>query len=71
MARLTRSAALDILQRCAISPGANYFTLSGETVMTLLREADAYGYRRPRSARGSRGRCFHEFVQRVASRKGG
>lgn len=68
MARLAPSDANDILQRCGIVIGQDFHTLNTSTVEALLIEADKRGYRKPSNANGSRGRYFHEYVQRVAAR---
>jgi len=69
MARMNRHAAHDILQRCKVPKGSGYHELSSSQVEALIAEADAYGYQKPKNANGSRGRYFHAFVERVASRE--
>lgn len=68
MARLDRFRAHDILRRCKVLPGADFHALDSATVESLIREADAIGYRKPRNANGSRARYFHAYVQRAAAR---
>jgi hypothetical protein len=69
MARLTRSEARDILQRCKVAIGSDFHRLDSETVERLLSEADARGYRKPKNANGSRGRYFHAYVDRTAEKE--
>lgn len=61
---MTRQEALNILARCEISAGTDFFTLSSSTIDRLLSEADAVKYRKPKNANGSRGRYFYAFVTR-------
>lgn len=66
---MTRDEAHDVLQRCKIVAGANFFTLSAREVSALLREADKVKYRQPKNANGSRGRYFYARVCRALDRK--
>lgn len=66
---MNKQDAIDILHRAGIPRGGNFFALRQSDVSALLAEADAVKYRLPRNANGSRGRYFHDFVQRVAARK--
>jgi hypothetical protein len=60
--------AAEILHRCHVPIGADFHTLSSSQVEALLVEADKHKYRKPRNANGSRGRYFHEMLQRRAKR---
>lgn len=42
----------------------NFYMLSVAEVCDVLAQADAYGYRKPRNANGSRARYFFAYVQR-------
>lgn len=64
--RITPARAREILAQC---PG-DFHALRSLQVAALLVEADAAGYRAPRNANGSRGRCFHAYLVRLAARKG-
>lgn len=68
MARLDRSAAWDILARAHVPLAHNFHALRSEQVEALLSEADAYGYRAPKNANGSRARYFHAYVVRAAEK---
>lgn len=54
---------------CKVPVGADFHTLSTEQVEMLLVEANVWKYRKPRNANGSRGRYFHDYMQRLAARK--
>lgn len=72
MARLTRSDAAEILSRLGVSyddARRDFHTLPASAVESLLREARAVGYRRPKNANGSRARYFHAYLVRVAARE--
>lgn len=58
--------ARDILQACAVERGADFHRLASEQVDALLIHADLVKYRKPRGANGSRGRYFHDMLQRRA-----
>lgn len=55
-----------VLLACAIPIGADFHTLNTSTVESLLYWADHYKYRKPKNANGSRGRYFHDLMQRRA-----
>ena len=65
---MDKQTARDILSACHIPLDANFYALSSGEVEELLTYADAHKYRKPKNANGSRGRYFHAFVQRVASK---
>lgn len=69
MARLDRTRAREILRDCRAPVGGDFHALPSSTVEALLGEADAFGYRKPRNANGSRGRYWHDHLQRVARRE--
>lgn len=63
-----RAAARAILSRCNVPVGANFFVLTNAQVVDLLAEADIAKYRKPANANGSRGRYYHDKLQREAQR---
>lgn len=63
--RLT--SASELLQSCGIQIGANFHALKSEQVDALLELAKFYRYRKPKNATGSRARCYHARLQRLAS----
>jgi hypothetical protein len=66
---MTKYDAAELLRRAGVTPGADFCTLRSDQVCALLAEADLVKYRKPKNANGSRGRYFHEFLQRVARRE--
>ena len=66
--RLSRDNARSILQNCHVPLGGNFHALRSETVAALLDWADKRGYRKPSNANGSRGRYWHDYLQRAARR---
>ncbi len=64
--RYERTNAIAALQLCGVAIGQDFFTLRAEQVGCLLDEADRSGYRKPKNANGSRGRYFHDLLQRRA-----
>jgi hypothetical protein len=61
-----RSNAREVLRGARIALGQDYHTLSSEQVDSILVEADRVKYRKPPNANGSRGRYFHDLLQRRA-----
>lgn len=61
-----REHARDVLRACGIERGADFFTLSAAAVEALLAHADRDKYRKPKTANGSRGRYYHDRMQRHA-----
>ena len=66
---IDRLTAIEHLQRAGIPTDANFFTLSSSQVAALVERADMVKYRTPKNANGSRGRCFHEYLQRRINAK--
>ena len=69
MAKLTQEAAREILRRCGAEARYDFHALHSDIVARIIAEADAYGYRAPRNANGSRARYFHAHLVRTAQRK--
>lgn len=59
--------AREALRSAKVALGQNFHTLSSEQVEALLVEADRVKYRKPKNANGSRGRYFHDLLQRRAA----
>lgn len=67
--RIDRQRARDILSRCHAPLGTDFHALRTWQVDSIVSEADAYGYRKPRNANGSRARYFHAYLVRAANRE--
>lgn len=65
---LSPEIACDILRRCNVPIGADFHSLKFDAIAALLLEADRLSYRAPAGANGSRGRYWHDRLQRLASR---
>lgn len=65
---MTPDDARDTLRNCRILLGSDFHALPSDAVERLLERADAWKYRKPRNANGSRARYFHAYLQRLASR---
>jgi hypothetical protein len=66
MAMIDRALAREILQRCEVPIGANFYTLDAHRVCLLVAEGKRLRYRHPKNANGSYGRYFHAYMQRRA-----
>ena len=73
MARLSAADARDVLGRVTTAAQEDatrdFHALSSGAVEALIAEADRHGYRKPRNANGSRARCFHAYLTRLARRE--
>ena len=67
MARLTRTAACEILDRAGVPRGgdSDFFVLRSSQVSALLDEAKRVRYRKSKNAPGSTARMFHKYLQRA------
>lgn len=65
---MTPVEARAVLTACNVPIGENFFALSSSTVVDLLAHADKHRYRHPKNANGSRGRYWHDRLQRIAAR---
>lgn len=63
-----RDHAQNVLSLCHIERGQNFYTLSSSQVDDLLHHADLERYHKPKNANGSRGRYYHERLQRLAGK---
>ncbi len=61
--------AREVLRAAKVNIGQQFHTLNTWQVDELLVEADRVKYRKPKNANGSRGRYFHDLLQRRAARK--
>ncbi len=61
-----RLNARETLRACGIAVGEDFHRLSSNKVDALLVEANRVRYQKPKSANGSRGRYFHDRLQRQA-----
>lgn len=68
MAKNTKVSATEARQilDTTKSAGVDFHALRSDTVRELLDWADAYGYRAPANANGSRGLYFHSYLERIA-----
>ncbi len=64
-----RPDACEILGRLGIKRGEDFHVLRSGVVERLLDEAQQHGYRKPKSANGSKGRYFHQYLQRLCTRE--
>lgn len=55
-----------VLKACHIKVGQDFHTLASWQVDALLEHADRDRYRKPKNANGSRGRYYHDMLQRRA-----
>lgn len=66
---LTPDHARTILANCGIlNPALDFHALYSEQVSALLMEANAYRYRAPRNANGSRARYWYAYLIRRAAK---
>lgn len=63
---VARAHARNVLSACNIEVGADYYTLRSSQVSDLIAWADNDRYRKPANANGSRGRYYHDMLQRRA-----
>ena len=63
-----KSDACVILKELGIPRGENFHVLRSSKVDELLDVARKYGYQKPKNANGSRGRYFHDYLQRACRR---
>lgn len=68
MTLMSPETARCILFNCSIDPSEDFHALESDIVEQLLRYADEFRYRKPRSANGSRARYFHAYLQRRAAK---
>jgi len=64
VARLSRTAACEILRRVGAPPDADYHMLSFNIVDRLSQVAKNVGYRKPKTAGGSTARMFFSHLQK-------
>lgn len=68
--RINPERARTILAACGVDvDGPDFHALRVDQVNRLGEEADAYAYRKPRNANGSRSRYWYAYLQRAAARR--
>ena len=65
----TAAEAYALATRYGFTLGLDFFTLSGSAVLLILEAADAWKYRKPKNANGSRARYFYAYLNRLTQRK--
>lgn len=60
----TKADAQAQLQRHGVPLGEDFHRFNSDMVERILAAADAHGYRKSRSATGSRARMFYEYANR-------
>lgn len=63
---MSQHTARELLRNHGVPLGADFHRLSSATVEGVVAAADAYHYRKPRNAPGSRARMFYQFANRGA-----
>lgn len=66
MGKVSPEQAREMLAIAGCLHEPDFFTLSSETVETLLAQADSVKYRKPKNAKGSRARYFYALLLRRA-----
>lgn len=71
MARMTHDDARNLCAQFGINrhPLRNWYRMSSSQRDSVLCAADAWGYRKPRNANGSRGRYFYAYLAAVLERE--
>jgi hypothetical protein len=65
---MTYSQAKRLVTHYSIPVDRDFCALPSRDVDSVIRAADDYRYRAPRTANGSRARYFHALLQRVTAR---
>ncbi len=60
----TKHDARERLREHGVSLDCNFFALDMDTKERIVAAADAHGYRKSKSANGSRARMFYEYANR-------
>ena len=66
--RLTYWEARSLARAFGFDPLEDFHAMSTASKEAVIRAADSRGYRKPKNANGSRGRCFADYVRRVVER---
>lgn len=66
---MTPNEAIQLSHAYHIQLRRDFFTLSSSDVCRVLEAADAWKYRKPKNANGSRGRYFYALLNRAANRQ--
>ena len=65
---MTRGEAIMLAHIHGFDWRVDWHAMRSDAKEAVLRAADQIGYRKPRNANGSRGRCFAAYVKRAAER---
>jgi hypothetical protein len=68
VAKRGKADACEVLSEVGIPRGEDFHVLSSSKVDRLLDVAKKRKYQKPKSANGSRGRYFHDYLQRLCRR---
>lgn len=60
-----KQTAIELLKVAGVDMAADFHALSTDQVLKVLEVANACRYREPKSASGSRARCFFEYLNRT------
>lgn len=63
--KVSKTEACDVLRELSIPRGEDFHVLPSSKVEGLVSAAAHFGYRKSRSAPGSRARMFHAYLQRL------
>ncbi len=63
---MNQAEALDLVRRYHVRIDRDFHALGTAEVANVINAANAWGYRKPRNANGSRGRYFHAYLRRAA-----
>lgn len=66
MARLDRDSARELADSWGFPLDVDFHTLDSIMVARVIAAADSRGYRKPKSANGSRARYFYAYLRRTA-----
>lgn len=61
---MSKQSARECLRGYGVPLGEDFHKLDSDTVERIIAAADAYGYRKPKNAPGSRARMFYQFANR-------
>lgn len=61
---MSKSTARELLSAHGVPLGEDFHRLPSSVVDGIVAAAEAYGYRKPRNANGSKARYFYAFANR-------
>jgi hypothetical protein len=65
---MSRGTAIHLAEVYRVPLGRDFDTLSSSEVACVIDAANAWRYRKPPNANGSRGRYFYAYLNRAAER---